>query len=271
MPGQDPPTWTPNNADGKYSGETLTIRQALARSVNSATAFVMRKIGPETVVEYAKRLGIESALLPVPSLCLGGGGEVSVYEMVGAYSTFANQGTYTKPRFITRIEDRYGNRWDFAPRTREALSEETAFLMLHMLMGATQERGGTAMGLSMSLREGNEIGAKTGTTQNYSDGWFMGVTKDLVGGVWVGGDDRSIHFRNLALGQGARTAMPIWEEFFLKVYEDESLGIEKGPFKRPERPLSVEINCNKYNRIIAENDSTGQPVRTLEFSEKDMF
>jgi len=276
MPGQDPPTWTPNNADGKYSGETLTIRQAMARSVNSATAFVMKKIGPETVVNYARKLGISSHLEAVPSLCLGSGGEVSIYEMLGAYSTFVNLGTYIKPRFITRIEDRYGNiLFQFPPFNRQVLSEQTAFLMLHMLMGATQEQGGTAMGLSHSLRDENEIGAKTGTTQNYSDGWFMGVTKNLVAGAWVGGDDRSIHFRTLALGQGARTAMPIWEEFFLKVYEDEELGIEKGPFQRPDGSLSLEIDCEKYNnpaRFVNQDTSeNAEPVREFGIQDEEYF
>jgi len=258
MPGQDPPTWTPANSDNKYSGETMTLRQAMARSVNSATAFVMKRIGPETVVEYARKLGIKSPLQPVPSLCLGGGGEVSVYEMVGAYATYVNLGVYIEPRYITRIEDKNGNVWTFPPKTHEALSEETAFLMLHMLMGATQEQGGTALGLDRELRTDNEIGAKTGTSQNAADGWFIGVTKDLAAGVWVGGDERSIRFRNWYEGQGARTAMPIWNDFMLKVYADESLGLTKGQFRRPERGLSVELDCDKYKYNmppVAEEDS----------------
>lgn len=258
MPGQDPPTWTPSNSDGIYTGETLTLRQAMARSVNSATAFVMKRLGPETVVEYARKLGIKSPLQAVPSLCLGGGGEVSVYEMVGAYATFVNQGVHTEPRYITKIVDKNGNVWTFPPKTHEALSEETAFLMLHMLMGATQETGGTALGISREFRMDNEIGAKTGTTQNASDGWFIGVTKDLAAGAWTGGDERSIRFRNWYEGQGARTAMPIWNEFMTKVYADESIGLTKGPFQRPERGLSVVLDCNKYktNAPLAEEDTT---------------
>ncbi|MGK7395665.1 MAG: penicillin-binding protein 1A [Candidatus Cyclobacteriaceae bacterium M3_2C_046] len=277
MPGQEPPTWTPSNSDGKYTGEQLTLRQAMARSVNSATAFVMKKIGPATVVEYAKRLGIQSPLEAVPSLCLGAGGDVSVYEMVGAYSTFVNQGTYIKPRFVTKIEDKSGNVYTFYPETHEALNEETAFLMLHMLMGATQESGGTALGLDYSLREENEIGAKTGTTQNASDGWFIGVTKDLVAGAWVGGDERSIHFRNWYEGQGARTAMPIWENFMLNVYEDPALGYEKGAFKRPNKKLSVELDCSKYNSgsVMAENQEDSIQVdqnRVIDdVNEEDIF
>ncbi len=248
LPGQNPPSWTPSNSNGKYSGETLTLRQAMAQSINSATAFVMKRIGPEMVVEYARKLGIKSPLQAVPSLCLGGGGELSIYELVGAYATFVNQGVYTEPRYITRIEDKSGKIWVFPSKTQEALSEETAFLMLHMLMGGT-EAGGTAIGLNRELRVGNEIGAKTGTTQNASDGWFMGVTKDLAAGAWVGGDERSIRFRNWYEGQGGRTAMPIWEEFMLRVYADSSLNYNKGSFMRPERGVSVELNCEKYKNV----------------------
>lgn len=208
VPG-DPPTWTPSNSGGKFSGETMTLRQAMARSLNSGTAYVMQKIGPQTVVDYARRLGIESPLAAVPSLCLGTS-DVSIYELIGAYSTFVNEGFYTEPFYIERIEDKNGKVLkQFVPKTGEALSSETAYAMLHMLKGSTEISGGTALGLDRELRENNEIGAKTGTTQNYSDGWFVGVTKDLAAGVWVGGDERSIHFRNIGLGQGARMAMPI--------------------------------------------------------------
>lgn len=248
LPGQDPPTWTPkNNDNGIYTGEQMTIRQAMARSINSITAYIMLKVTPTKVVETAKRLGITSPLQAVPTLCLGAGGEVSVYEMVGAYSTFVNKGIYTKPQFITRIEDQNGVVLkDFYPERKEALSEKTAYLMLHMLKGATEEEHGTARGLGWDLLNENEIGAKTGTTQRASDGWFMGVTKDLVAGAWVGGDDRSIHFKYWSLGQGARTAMPIWQNFMLDVYNDPSLGIEKGPFPEPTFELGVELDCNKH-------------------------
>ncbi len=244
VPG-DPPTWTPSNSGGKFSGETMTLRQAMARSLNSGTAYVMQKIGPQTVVDYARRLGIESPLAAVPSLCLGTS-DVSIYELIGAYSTFVNEGFYTEPFYIERIEDKNGKVLkQFVPKTGEALSSETAYAMLHMLKGSTEIEGGTALGLDRELRENNEIGAKTGTTQNYSDGWFVGVTKDLAAGVWVGGDERSIHFRNIGLGQGARMAMPIWEKFMKKVYEDESLPVSKGEFKKPAN-LSIELDCEEY-------------------------
>ncbi|MDH5608053.1 MAG: transglycosylase domain-containing protein [Cyclobacteriaceae bacterium] len=256
FPGQDPPTWSPENANGKFTNESMTLRQAMARSVNSITAWVMSKIGPSTVVDYAKKLGIESHLDAVPALCLGAGGEVSVFEMVGAYSTFVNLGTYTRPFFISRIEDKNGNIiQQFFPQTKEELNEETAYIMLHMLKGTTEESGGTALGLNRSLRTDNEIGAKTGTTQNASDGWFIGVTNNLAAGAWVGGDDRSIHFKNWAMGQGAKTAMPIWEKFMLKVYADQSLPYKKGNFDLPVHPINIELNCGTYENIENPRDS----------------
>ena len=252
VPG-DPPTWTPSNSNGKFSGDTMTLRQAMARSLNSGTAYVMKKIGPQTVVNYAQRLGIESPLAAVPSLCLGTS-DVSIYELIGAYSTFVNEGFYTKPFYIERIEDKNGKVLkQFVPKTGEALSSETAYAMLHMLKGSTEIEGGTALGLDRELREENEIGAKTGTTQNYSDGWFVGVTKDLAAGAWVGGDDRSIHFRNIGLGQGARMAMPIWEKFMTKVYADEELAVSKGEFKKPSN-LSIELDCEQY--MMQQNNVT---------------
>lgn len=268
MPGQDPPTYTPQNYNRKFTGERMTIRQGMARSKNAITAFIMKLVTPQTVVKYAREMGVESPLDPVPSLALGVS-DVSVYELVGAYSTFINKGVYTKPYFITRIEDKHGNViQEFPPRIREVLSEETAYLMLYMLRGATEEKGGTALGLDPELRYDNEIGAKTGTTQNASDGWFIGLTKDLIAGAWVGGDARSIHFKTSVLGQGARTAMPIWEKFMLKVYADEELGYEKGPFPRPIRPLSVEIDCRKYNHPEFQDkdslDIETQPVEKLD-------
>ncbi len=269
IPGQDP--YTPENYNRKWTGEVMTIRQGIARSKNSITAFLIKMLTPQTVVKYAKELGVQSPLDPVPSLALGTS-DVSVYELVGAYSTFINRGIYTKPHYITRIEDKYGNViQEFPPRTREVLSEETAYLMTYMLRGATEETGGTALGLDPELRMNNEIGAKTGTTQNASDGWFIGLTKDLVAGVWVGGDDRSIHFKTSYYGQGAKTAMPIWNTFMLKVYADKDLGYDKGPFPRPTKPLSVEINCDKYkNPSLEDADSLAvqqKPVEKLDQSE----
>lgn len=259
LPGQDPPTWVPQNSNGKFSGEVMTIRQAMSRSVNSITAFMMNRIGPSTVVDYAKRLGIESRLEAVPSLCLGAGGDVSVYEMVGAYSTFVNKGTYIKPFFISRIEDKNGNViQQFVPDEEEAINEETAYLMLHMLKGTVEL--GTGRILDPELKADNELGAKTGTTQNASDGWFIGVTKDLVSGAWVGGDDRSIRFRYWAMGQGGRTALPIWERYMTKVYADETLGYEKGYFEKPTKSLRTVIDCELYEENSNPSDTVDYDV-----------
>ncbi|MEM6641735.1 MAG: transglycosylase domain-containing protein [Bacteroidota bacterium] len=250
--GQEP--WTPNNSNGKFSNKLMTFREAMAQSVNSITAWIMNKIGPNTAVQYAQKLGVDSPLDAVPSLCLGAGGDVSIYEMVGAYSTFVNKGTFIKPYYISRIEDKNGNVIkQFVPDERDAINEETAYLMLHMLKGTVEM--GTGKGLDYTLKEGNEIGAKTGTTQNASDGWFMGVTKDLVAGAWVGGDDRSIRFRSWVLGQGGRTAMPIWENFMLQVYDDPTLGYQKGPFERPTNPLNTTIDCELYDQNLISTDS----------------
>ena len=246
IPGQ--PAWSPSNADGKFSYEKMTIRQAMAESVNSVTAYMMKKLSPRIVMETARRLGVTSDLEEVPSLALGVN-DVSVFEMVGAFGTFVNKGEHTTPYYIDRIEDKNGNViQQFTPRKKPAMSEEHAYLMLYMLRGGFEERGGTSQGVPYSLREGNELGGKTGTTQNASDGWYMGVSKDLVSGTWVGGDDRAIHFRSWTAGQGGRTARPIWVKFMEKVYADKSLGYTKGPFPRPDRPLSIEIDCDKYEQ-----------------------
>lgn len=244
----DQPAWSPSNADGKFSYEKMTIRKAMAQSVNSVTAYMMKKLSPKLVIETARRLGITSELEEVPSLALGVN-DVSIYEMVGAFGTFVNKGEHTTPYYIDRIEDKNGNvLQQFTPKKRPAMSEEHAYLMTYMLRGGFEEESGTSQGVPWTLREGNELGGKTGTTQNASDGWYMGISKDLVSGTWVGGDDRAIHFRSWTAGQGSRTARPIWVNYMAKVYADTSLGYTKGPFPRPERPLSIEIDCDKYEQ-----------------------
>ncbi|SDK71963.1 penicillin-binding protein 1A [Catalinimonas alkaloidigena] len=238
-------TYIPKNSGGDFTGEKMTIRQGLAQSKNSVSAFLVRKFGPQTVVDYARRLGITSPLDPVPSIALGTS-EISVYEAVGMYSTFVNQGTWTEPYTIQRIEDKNGNVLKtFNPKVVDAISPRTAYTMLYMLMGATQEKNGTALGLysrSKVMTDGNQVAAKTGTTDNYSDGWFTGVTKDLVTSVWVGGEERSIHFRTFEYGQGARLAMPIWAKYMDKVYADKSLPVKKGPFDVPEE-YEFDFKC----------------------------
>jgi penicillin-binding protein 1A len=254
--GDENKTWTPENFEGEYTGEIYTLRKAMANSINSITANLVKKVGPQTVVDYARRMGITSPLEAVPAICLGVF-DVTLFEMVGAYSSFVNKGVWTEPFYISRIEDKEGNvLQEFSHKSSEVFNEETAYLMVHMLKGATEERGGTALGLNRFglLWTGYEIGGKTGTTQNYSDGWFIGITPKLVAGAWVGGDDRSIHFRSIE-GQGSKMAMPIWGLFMQKVFSDPSLGQKKEPFPRPQH-LSVEINCKKYKEQNLQNDST---------------
>lgn len=246
IPGQ--PAWSPSNADGKFTYQKMTIRKAMAQSINSVTAFMMKKLSPKIVVETARRMGVTSDLQEVPALALGVN-DVSVLEMVGAFGTFVNKGEHTTPFYIDRIEDKNGNViQQFTPKKRPAMSEEHAYLMTYMLRGGFEEASGTSQGVPWSLREGNELGGKTGTTQNASDGWYIGMSKDLVSGAWTGGDDRAIHFRSWISGQGGRTARPIWVKYMEKVYADKELGYTKGPFPRPERPLSIEIDCDVYER-----------------------
>ncbi|GAB2551384.1 penicillin-binding protein 1A [Rufibacter soli] len=251
--------WTPKNSDGKYTGRKHTLREALALSINTVTTYLMKKLGPETVVSTAKRLGITTKLNPYASLALGSD-DVTLYDMVGAYGTFVNKGVWTQPQYLVRIEDKNGTvLHEFVPKTVEALSEETAYLMVHMLQGSADTRGGTAYyGLRHRYGLKNEIGAKTGTTSNYSDAWFMGITPDLAAGVWVGGEDRSIHFRSAAYGQGNKLAMPIYAIFMKKVYADKSLNVSKAPFPKPAQPLSMQINCGVYNNGPAVADSVQQ-------------
>ncbi len=240
--------WWPPNHDGKRgSGEEMTIRQAMARSINSITAQMMQALGEENVVEFAQRVGISSKLDPVPSLCLGTS-DVSVYELVGAYSTYVNGGIFTEPFFISRIEDKHGNVIEnFVPKTRQAINEQTAYKMIYMLMGGVEESGGTSAGLSKDLKVDNEIGGKTGTTNNASDGWYVGLTHDLVTGIWVGGDERSIHFPSWTFGQGGRSARPIWDQFMTQLYANEESGITKGKFRRPSTGLDITLDCGKVS------------------------
>jgi penicillin-binding protein 1A len=239
-------TWTPQNSDGKYSYENLTLRRAMGRSINTISAKLMKALGASKIADFAHKAGITSSLYEGPSLCLGTS-EVSVYEQVSAYSTFANGGEKIDPIIILKITDKNGVVLrEFSPTAKAVMKPETAYLMTFMLQGAVREPGGTAEGLNRSsIAAGNEIGAKTGTTSNFSDGWFMGVTQKLVTGIWVGGDDRSIHFRNIQLGQGAKMAMPAFTKFMEKVYSDRSLaldGYQKMPFIKPEN-LAFDFSC----------------------------
>lgn len=239
--------WCPDNADGeKGTGKLVTLRYALANSINYVSAWLMKQFGPQAVVQLAKRLGITSELPVVPSLCLGTA-DISVYEMVGALSTFANKGTYIEPIFITRIEDKNGKVLEqFFPKTNEVFNEDKAYVMIQLMRGVVDYGTGVRLRYKYGLR--NPIAGKTGTTQNNSDGWFIGLTPELVAGVWVGGDERSIHFNTLEMGQGATMALPIWGKFFQKAYADKSLKIYQGDFPRPAYLGDIELDCSKYDK-----------------------
>jgi len=242
----EPKSWTPRNADYSISGVNMTLRRAMARSINTITAQLTEKIGWDAVVNMAQKLGIRSPIKSVPSVGLGSS-DVSVYEMVAAYATFMNKGVWLEPMLIDRIEDRNGNIiHKFESERRRAISEETAFLMTYMLRGGIEEQGGTSQNLWSFpglFGGGNEVGGKTGTSSNLSDGWYVGLTKDLVSGVWVGADDRSIHFRSSSLGEGSKTALPVFGRFMEKVYADKDLGITKGRFPPPPKKITKKYNC----------------------------
>jgi len=239
------PPYTPHNFEGNFSGRTFTLRQALARSMNSITAWLVYELTPQRVVDYAKLLGITSPIDAVPAVGFGAS-DCSIFELCGAYGTFVNKGVWTSPIMVTRIEDKNGNMLrEFIPRTKNVLTEETAYVMTNMLEASTTEPGGTSTILHTGFKFNTTIGAKTGTTSNYSDAWFMGITPDLVCGMWVGGEDRSIHFRTGAYGQGARLALPLYGIFMKKVYADKSIDINTGPFPAPSQ-LTTELDCSKY-------------------------
>jgi penicillin-binding protein 1A len=219
--------WTPKNANGKYTYQAMTLRSALAQSVNTVSARLIKQFKPESVIRMAHQLGIESELPNSPSLCLGVG-EVSLYELVTSYSVFANGGKHTQPLFVTRIEDKNGQVIrNYTPDQKEVLSAESAYKMIHLMRASTQSGTSTSLGRYGILSD-NEVAGKTGTTSNFSDGWFMGLTANLVAGVWSGADDRAIHFRGLEYGQGGRMALPAYGIFMQKVYADKSLADEYG-------------------------------------------
>ncbi|WP_461147422.1 penicillin-binding protein 1A [Spirosoma pulveris] len=257
--GQDK-IWEPRNSTGYYSYSNMTLRRAMARSVNSITAQLTDRVTPERVAQYAHRMGIKSRLEAVPSIGLGSS-DVSLYELVGAYCTFVNDGESTEPIIVQRIEDRDGNVIEtFTSQHKRAISPETAFLMRYMLQGGLQEPGGTSQNLwSFDLfKNHNEMGGKTGTTSNNSDGWFVGVSNNLVVGAWVGGDDRSIHFRSTDLGEGAKTALPLVGSFLEKVYRDPKFKSLQGPFPKAIGITKEYLNCGYSGDedTSTESDST---------------
>ena len=259
----DGKTWTAKNSGHTdYDGRMVTLKWGLAFSVNQISAWIMKQFNPEAMANMMRKMGIFSPIDPVPSMFLGTS-DVSVFEMVGAYGTFANKGVYTKPIFVTRIEDKYGNILSrFSPEQHDAIDPNTAFLMLNLMEGVVNE--GTSQRLRREgLIYGNltaDIAGKTGTTQNQSDGWFMGVTPELVTGVWTGGDLRSIHFEGLSMGQGANMALPVYGYFMNYLYRDKTLGYSQDTkFESPEG-FRIDLDCSKVMK-----EEKGEPVNESDF------
>ncbi len=260
--------WCPKNSGDTY-GRTRTLKNALANSVNTISARLMDMVGPRPVINLARKMGITSELPPVPSIALGTP-DISLFEMVGAYSTFVNQGIYVKPVMITRIEDKNGRAlYEVMPETRDVLGEEAAYVTVNLMQGVTQHGSGARLRHSGLEKTNyiyekvvtgypyvfeNPIAGKTGTTQNQSDGWFMGMVPNLATGVWVGGEDRSIHFKDIAFGQGATMALPIWALYMKGVYAKPELAISKEDFIAPEN-LSISVDCND----VSDPDENDKP------------
>ncbi len=254
-----PEDWSPKNATEKYGG-MMTLKQALATSTNVVTARLIDMVNPSTVVRLAQSSGIKSEIPEVPAIALGSV-DLSLFEMVGAYSTFANKGLRVDQMVITSIEDKNGTILEqFTPKTDEVLSEESAYVVLNLLEGVTKSGSGVRLRSKWGSYPDkvvtgypyeftNAIAGKTGTTQNQSDGWFMGIVPNLATGVWVGGEDRATHFAGITKGQGGTMALPIWALFYQKCYADKNLNVSKADFEKPE-DLSIELDCTK----ITDND-----------------
>ncbi|MDC3194883.1 transglycosylase domain-containing protein [Flavobacteriaceae bacterium] len=265
-----PEAWTPKNSGEKYGGE-ITLKSALAKSINVISARLIDMVTPLNVVRLAKSAGIESRIPKSPSIALGSV-ELSLMEMTGAYATFANKGMRVEPNMLLRIEDKNGTVLaDFTPKTNEVLSEESAYVVLELLKGVTTAGSGVRLRTSEHYYKDiitgfpyeftNPIAGKTGTTQNHTDGWFMGVVPNLATGVWTGGEDRAVHFENIAEGQGATMSLPTWALFMKKVYADTSLNISQEDFEKPES-IGIVTTCGKDSstkdknskKIIPEDD-----------------
>jgi penicillin-binding protein 1A len=263
--------WTPRNSNNKYIG-MVTLKKALANSINTISAKLMDKVGPEAVVKLTHKLGVKSEIPIQPSIALGAV-DITVEDMVAAYSTFANQGVYTKPQFLSRIEDKSGVIiYEPIPESHDVLNKDIAFAIIKLLEGVTEGGSGNRLrteggGYGYNRITGypykftNPIAGKTGTTQNQSDGWFMGMVPNLVTGVWVGNEDRSARFKSITYGQGATAALPVWAYFMKLCYADENLNVSKGEFERPPN-LSIRVDC--YNAPAAK-DTTDTLQSTDEF------
>jgi len=259
--------WQPNNADFHFSYQEMSLRWAMGKSVNSITAQLTEKVGWDKIVEYAHKCGIESPLKSVPSVSLGSN-DVSVFEMVRAYSTFLNKGEKLDPLLVTKVVDQDGNVVkEFTLKSERVISQETAWLMLYMFRGGMEEPGGTSQALweyPGLWKKDNQIGGKTGTSSDYVDGWYMGITKNLVTGIWVGADDRSVHFTTSETGEGSHTALPIFGRFMEKVYADSKSGYTYGAFPKPWVKITKQYNCPSPRIVVdtTSTDSTSNPIDT---------
>ena len=249
--------WCPENSSGGYGG-MVSLKSALAKSINTVSARLMHRVGPEPVINLINKLGVDTENIPaVPSIALGTA-DLSLFEMVSAYSAFANQGVYVAPQMVNTIRDKNGTvLYQNVPEPRDVLSKESAYVTVNLMEGVTQYGSGARLRTGASQRYDyknvvtgypygftNPIAGKTGTTQNQSDGWFMGMVPNLVTGVWVGGEDRSVHFPGIRYGQGATMALPIWAMYMRDCYEDDDLNVSKEAFEKPEN-LSIRIDCSK--------------------------
>jgi len=242
--GQYPATYTPKFSKSKLDGQMISLKMGLALSLNQISAWIMKKYGPLEVVRMAKRTGITSPLDTVFALCVGAA-EVKLSEMVAAYDTYPNKGVHVDPVYVTRIEDKNGNIiTTFKSKRNEVLSENTAYRMVDLMRGVVDM--GTSTRLRYKYGLTNQIAGKTGTTNDNSDGWFIGYVPNLVSGAWVGGEERSIRFPSSAEGQGASLALPIWAIYMQKVYKDKSLGISKEPFEEPKSGDGIVNDCKEY-------------------------
>ena len=250
--------WTPKNSGDRYGGE-LTLKQALAKSINVITARLIHMVGPKTVARLAKRAGIETYIPSYPSIALGTI-DASLYDMVGAYSMFANKGLRVNQMMVLRIEDRNGTvLQEFVPKTEQVLSEESAYVVVDLLKGVTEAGSGVRLRGQWgkypdSISTGypyqfiNPIMGKTGTTQNQSDGWFMGVVPNLATGVWTGADIRATHFESIVQGQGATMSLPTWALYMRKCYADSTLTVSKGKFEKPKH-INIQLNCEEAPKL----------------------
>jgi penicillin-binding protein 1A len=262
IPSGDGKVWRPENSDKSTGGE-VTLRYALANSLNTVSARIIHKVGPPTVVEYASKMGINSPIEPVYSIALGTM-DLNVLELTASYGTILNLGKWMEPYFIERIEDKNGNiLFQHTPNSREALSPNTAYLMIDMLKTVISKGTGSALRWIAQLPWALEVAGKTGTSQNHSDAWFIGFTTDLVVGCWVGCDDRRVSFLSMDYGQGKAMALPIVGKFLARVYKDEALNLPKSHFRRPNG-YNIDTYCHPliYKRDTLKTD-TLPPIDTL--------